>query len=80
MATGKQQDRYRALFPLWFFKKKYIEINNKALGRILILKQKKNETILILFYEFQNFKFQNGCKFCFRIDLNVTINDCFNIT
>ena len=49
MATGTQQERYRALFPQWFFKKKYIEINNKALGRILILKQKKNETILILF-------------------------------
>lgn len=57
MATGKQQDRYRALFPLWFFKKKYIEINNKALGRILILKQRK--TMKLYLSCFTNFKISN---------------------
>lgn len=57
MATGKQQDRYRALFPLWFFKKKYIEINNKALGRILILKQRKKMKLYLSC--FTNFKISN---------------------
>lgn len=51
MATGTQQERYRALFPQWFFKKKYIEINNKALGRILILK--------LYLSCFENFKISN---------------------
>lgn len=51
MATGTQQERYRALFPQWFFKKKYIEINNKTLGRILILK--------LYLSCFENFKISN---------------------
>ena len=57
MATGTQQERYRALFPLWFFKKKYTEINNKALGRILILKQRKKMKLYLSCFE--NFKISN---------------------